>query len=183
MGYMCFCSRSKIRGEEDSTASPGDDQCGLSAYHDGQQQRRYIYTLLLSAAVFTLNRISPNFNPCNCFFLINLPPGFHAPRLVTIENCMKLTQMIVQGLQESKSPLLQLPHFEEEHLRYCISKKVTWESVTHTNIEWNGEFLVVQDGSVSLVLSPVQSSEPAGPGESQGLGQTQHAAFLGGGEV
>lgn len=38
---------------------------------------------------------------------------------------MKLTQMIVQGLQESKSPLLQLPHFEEEHLRYCISKKVT----------------------------------------------------------
>uniref|UniRef100_A0A665V992 Translocation protein SEC63 homolog n=1 Tax=Echeneis naucrates TaxID=173247 RepID=A0A665V992_ECHNA len=49
--------------------------------------------------------------------------SFHAPRLVTIENCMKLTQMTVQGLQESKSPLLQLPHFEEEHLRYCISKK------------------------------------------------------------
>lgn len=40
---------------------------------------------------------------------------------------MKLTQMIVQGLQESKSPLLQLPHFEEEHLRYCISKKVAAE--------------------------------------------------------
>uniref|UniRef100_A0AAZ3R988 Translocation protein SEC63 homolog n=1 Tax=Oncorhynchus tshawytscha TaxID=74940 RepID=A0AAZ3R988_ONCTS len=39
------------------------------------------------------------------------------------DNCMKLTQMIVQGLQESKSPLLQLPHFEEEHLRYCVSKK------------------------------------------------------------
>lgn len=37
---------------------------------------------------------------------------------------MKLTQMVVQGLQEAKSPLLQLPHFEEEHLRYCISKKV-----------------------------------------------------------
>lgn len=55
--------------------------------------------------------------------------GFHAPRLVTIENCMKLTQMVVQGLQESKSPLLQLPHFEEEHLRYCISKKVTADCV------------------------------------------------------
>lgn len=54
-----------------------------------------------------------------CVFL-----GFHAPRLGTIENCMRLTQMIVQGLQESKSPLLQLPHFEEEHLRYCNSKKV-----------------------------------------------------------
>lgn len=37
---------------------------------------------------------------------------------------MKLSQMVVQGLQEAKSPLLQLPHFEEEHLRYCISKKV-----------------------------------------------------------
>uniref|UniRef100_A0A8C5CW84 Translocation protein SEC63 homolog n=1 Tax=Gadus morhua TaxID=8049 RepID=A0A8C5CW84_GADMO len=49
--------------------------------------------------------------------------GFHAPRLVSIENCMKLTQMIVQGLQETKSPLLQLPHFDEEHLRYCVSKK------------------------------------------------------------
>lgn len=50
--------------------------------------------------------------------------GFRAPRLSSIENCMKLTQMVVQGLQEAKSPLLQLPHFEEEHLRYCISKKV-----------------------------------------------------------
>ncbi|KAM9355863.1 translocation protein SEC63 homolog [Pholidichthys leucotaenia] len=49
--------------------------------------------------------------------------GIPAPRLSTIENCMKLTRMIVQGLQETKSPLLQLPDFEEEHLRYCISKK------------------------------------------------------------
>ena len=55
---------------------------------------------------------------------MGLCAGFHAPRLVSIENCMKLTQMIVQGLQETKSPLLQLPHFEEEHLRYCVSKKV-----------------------------------------------------------
>lgn len=50
--------------------------------------------------------------------------GLRAPRLTSIENCMKLSQMVVQGLQEAKSPLLQLPHFEEEHLRYCISKKV-----------------------------------------------------------
>uniref|UniRef100_A0A8D0D3V4 Translocation protein SEC63 homolog n=1 Tax=Sander lucioperca TaxID=283035 RepID=A0A8D0D3V4_SANLU len=60
---------------------------------------------------------------CQLTMMANSRGGFHAPRLVTIENCMKLTQMIVQGLQESKSPLLQLPHFEEEHLRYCISKK------------------------------------------------------------
>lgn len=72
----------------------------------------------------------PESSQSSVFILLNgvvvcVPSGFHAPRLVTIENCMKLTQMIVQGLQESKSPLLQLPHFEEEHLRYCISKKVT----------------------------------------------------------
>uniref|UniRef100_A0A3Q3AWI7 Translocation protein SEC63 homolog n=1 Tax=Kryptolebias marmoratus TaxID=37003 RepID=A0A3Q3AWI7_KRYMA len=60
---------------------------------------------------------------CQLTMMANSRGGFHAPRLVTIENCMKLTQMIVQGLQESKSPLLQLPHFEEENLRYCISKK------------------------------------------------------------
>uniref|UniRef100_A0A8C5GG04 J domain-containing protein n=1 Tax=Gouania willdenowi TaxID=441366 RepID=A0A8C5GG04_GOUWI len=60
---------------------------------------------------------------CQLTMMANSRGGFHAPRLVTIENCMKLTQMVVQGLQESKSPLLQLPHFEEEHLRYCISKK------------------------------------------------------------
>uniref|UniRef100_A0A3P8XP42 Translocation protein SEC63 homolog n=1 Tax=Esox lucius TaxID=8010 RepID=A0A3P8XP42_ESOLU len=60
---------------------------------------------------------------CQLTMMANSRGGFHAPRLVSIENCMKLTQMVVQGLQESKSPLLQLPHFEEEHLRYCISKK------------------------------------------------------------
>ncbi|KAJ8355658.1 hypothetical protein SKAU_G00184520 [Synaphobranchus kaupii] len=60
---------------------------------------------------------------CQLTMMANSRGGFHAPRLVSIENCMKLTQMTVQGLQESKSPLLQLPHFEEEHLRYCISKK------------------------------------------------------------
>ncbi|PWA27911.1 translocation protein SEC63 homolog [Gambusia affinis] len=60
---------------------------------------------------------------CQLTMMANSRGGFPAPRLVTIENCMKLTQMIVQGLQETKSPLLQLPHFEEEHLRYCISKK------------------------------------------------------------
>uniref|UniRef100_A0A3Q3QZ56 Translocation protein SEC63 homolog n=1 Tax=Monopterus albus TaxID=43700 RepID=A0A3Q3QZ56_MONAL len=60
---------------------------------------------------------------CQLTMMANSRGGFPAPRLVTIENCMKLTQMTVQGLQESKSPLLQLPHFEEEHLRYCISKK------------------------------------------------------------
>uniref|UniRef100_A0A8B9JZY4 SEC63 homolog, protein translocation regulator n=1 Tax=Astyanax mexicanus TaxID=7994 RepID=A0A8B9JZY4_ASTMX len=61
---------------------------------------------------------------CQLTMMATSRGGFRAPRLTSIENCMKLTQMTVQGLQEAKSPLLQLPHFEEEHLRYCISKKV-----------------------------------------------------------
>lgn len=60
---------------------------------------------------------------CQLTMMATSRGGFRAPRLTSIENCMKLTQMVVQGLQEAKSPLLQLPHFEEEHLRYCISKK------------------------------------------------------------
>lgn len=78
---------------------------------------------------------------------------------------MKLTQMIVQGLQESKSPLLQLPHFEEEHLRYCISKKVPAECLyMHTYSKTKKDLQVVI--LFSFLSSLVQSSEPAGPGES-----------------
>lgn len=37
---------------------------------------------------------------------------------------MKLCPMIVQGLWEFKSPLLQLPHITEDHLKFFFSKKV-----------------------------------------------------------
>ncbi|XP_016148755.1 translocation protein SEC63 homolog isoform X2 [Sinocyclocheilus grahami] len=60
---------------------------------------------------------------CQLTMMATSRGGLRAPRLTSIENCMKLSQMVVQGLQEAKSPLLQLPHFEEEHLRYCMSKK------------------------------------------------------------
>uniref|UniRef100_A0A8C1LY38 SEC63 homolog, protein translocation regulator n=1 Tax=Cyprinus carpio TaxID=7962 RepID=A0A8C1LY38_CYPCA len=60
---------------------------------------------------------------CQLTMMATSRGGLRAPRLTSIENCMKLSQMVLQGLQEAKSPLLQLPHFEEEHLRYCISKK------------------------------------------------------------
>lgn len=45
------------------------------------------------------------------------------PSIETIENCMKLSPMIIQGLWEFKSPLFQLPHFTEEHLHYLLKKK------------------------------------------------------------
>lgn len=46
------------------------------------------------------------------------------PRLETIEAIMKLSQMVVQGLWDIKSPMLQLPHVSDEMLRYFNSKKV-----------------------------------------------------------
>jgi translocation protein SEC63 len=46
------------------------------------------------------------------------------PRLDTLENTMKLSPMIVQALWNSKSPLLQLPHITESHLRFFETKKV-----------------------------------------------------------
>ncbi|XP_058461818.1 translocation protein SEC63 homolog [Malaya genurostris] len=45
------------------------------------------------------------------------------PTIETIENCMKLSPMIIQGLWEFKNPLLQLPHVTDDHLRYFVSKK------------------------------------------------------------
>jgi translocation protein SEC63 len=47
----------------------------------------------------------------------------HVIHLETIENCMKLCPLIVQGMWEYKSPLLQLPHITEENLKYFTSKK------------------------------------------------------------
>ncbi|KAG8238959.1 hypothetical protein J437_LFUL018682, partial [Ladona fulva] len=45
------------------------------------------------------------------------------PNIETIENCMKLCPMIVQALWEHRSPLFQLPHINEENIKYFISKK------------------------------------------------------------
>ncbi|KAJ8947406.1 hypothetical protein NQ318_009612 [Aromia moschata] len=45
------------------------------------------------------------------------------PSIETIENCMKLCPMIVQGLWEYKSPLLQLPYINDDNLKYFMSKK------------------------------------------------------------
>ncbi|XP_076296029.1 translocation protein Sec63 [Lasioglossum baleicum] len=44
------------------------------------------------------------------------------PSIKTIENCMKLCPMIVQGFWEFKNPLLQLPHITEDNLK-CFSAK------------------------------------------------------------
>lgn len=45
------------------------------------------------------------------------------PHIDTIENCMKLSPLIIQGLWEFKSPLLQLPYLTDDNLRFFVSKK------------------------------------------------------------
>ncbi|XP_065648722.1 translocation protein SEC63 homolog isoform X2 [Hydra vulgaris] len=45
------------------------------------------------------------------------------PRLETLENLMKLSQMIVQGVWDCKSAFLMLPHISQEHLRHFHTKK------------------------------------------------------------
>lgn len=44
------------------------------------------------------------------------------PSIETIENCMKLSPMIIQGLWEFKSPFLQLPFVTDDHLRMFQTK-------------------------------------------------------------
>lgn len=47
----------------------------------------------------------------------------YMPRLETVENCMKVSQMIIQGLDQKSSPLLQLPHIKPEMLKHFSTKK------------------------------------------------------------
>ena len=46
------------------------------------------------------------------------------PRLDTIENLMKISQMLIQALWDNKSPMLQLPHISEDMLRHFNTKRV-----------------------------------------------------------
>lgn len=55
--------------------------------------------------------------------------GNQAPRLNTVESCMKLSQLLVQGIWEGKNPLLQLPYIEEDLLRHFCSRKRNIRSV------------------------------------------------------
>ena len=45
------------------------------------------------------------------------------PSLDTIENAMKLSPLVVQALWDKASPLMQLPHIEEDMLKHFHSRK------------------------------------------------------------
>ncbi|KAL3881682.1 hypothetical protein ACJMK2_028087 [Sinanodonta woodiana] len=47
----------------------------------------------------------------------------YMPRLDTVENVMKVSPMIIQGVTAKCSPLLQLPHITQDMLRHFVTKK------------------------------------------------------------
>lgn len=51
------------------------------------------------------------------------------PKLETLENAMKLSALIVQALWQGKSPLLQLPHINEDFLRHFNNRKRNIRSI------------------------------------------------------
>lgn len=51
------------------------------------------------------------------------------PKLETLENAIKLCQLVVQALWENRNPLLQIPYVHEEHLRYFIARKTHIRSI------------------------------------------------------
>ncbi|GAV08619.1 hypothetical protein RvY_18284 [Ramazzottius varieornatus] len=51
------------------------------------------------------------------------------PRIDTVENVMKLSQMLVQGLNDHQSPLLQIPNIDAEILRHFFVKKRNIKSI------------------------------------------------------
>ena len=53
-------------------------------------------------------------------FIVVISAHAQMPRLETVENCMKMSQMIIQGVETKASPLLQLPHIRHDMLRHCI---------------------------------------------------------------
>lgn len=56
----------------------------------------------------------------------NILPFFSVsrmPSLITIDNAIKLSQCLVQALWDNRSPLLQLPHIDEDILRNFTTRK------------------------------------------------------------
>ena len=68
------------------------------------------------------------------------------PSLDTIENAMKLSPLIVQALwDKSSSPLLQLPHIEEDMLKYFHSRRrniKTLQQLAKMKVIFNAFFLI-----------------------------------------
>ncbi|BFZ25302.1 hypothetical protein BsWGS_28341 [Bradybaena similaris] len=74
-----------------------------------------------------------------------------SPRLESIENFMKLSQMVVQALDEKSSPLLQLPHITADMLRHFTTRK--------RNIRHISDLVNMKDEERRLMLRGLSDSD------------------------
>lgn len=58
------------------------------------------------------------------FFSLTAIPYQNMPELKTIENCMKVSQMLIQAMESNASPFLQLPHITKDMLKHFPTEKV-----------------------------------------------------------
>lgn len=81
---------------------------------------------VVKKAPFLINEMVNTMSACIARFgMQDMPKNFREPTLESLENIMKVSPMIVQGLWDKykKQTLLQLPHIEEGHLRHFMTKK------------------------------------------------------------
>lgn len=60
---------------------------------------------------------------------IKFIPDQHMPELKTIENCMKVSQMLIQAMESNASPFLQLPHITKDMLKHFPTEKTNIKSI------------------------------------------------------
>lgn len=75
----------------------------------------------MDMCVRSVNGLLSGAHFCCCFICARVVSKL--PSIETIENCMKLSPMVLQGLWEFKSPFLQLPFVTDDHLRLFMTKK------------------------------------------------------------
>ena len=73
------------------------------------------------------------------------------PRLDSLENLMKLSQMVTQAVWESKSTFLMLPHITQEHLRHFNTKKRSIKSIR--------QFIEMDDDERRLLLRTLSDEQ------------------------
>ncbi|KAJ8315346.1 hypothetical protein KUTeg_007496 [Tegillarca granosa] len=91
------------------------------------------------------------------FMRLDLPPNTleiairYMPRLETVENCMKVSQMVFQALDQKSSPLLQLPHITPEMLKHFVTRK--------RNIQRIRDFIQMKEDDKRALLRNLTNEE------------------------
>ena len=84
----------------------------------------FALVVILGAHAYICWRFSCLYLIANILKLSIFLSGMMIPRLDTIENMMRVSQMVVQAAWDNKGTLLQLPHITEDMLRHFVTKRV-----------------------------------------------------------